>query len=322
MKAIATFAAFAALLPCAPQAATITSGELTRPEGPRHYLLATPQQPAAGKRPLVIVLHGHAGSASLVFGKERLNAPMQQWLNIADREQLLVIAPDGARGSDDKRGWNDCRADAETNPKTDDVGFISALIDKAIAEHGADPARVYAIGTSNGGGMVYRLGVELAPRLAGIAAIAALWPARSLCTEPAQALPVMAVHGTADKITPFDGGEVGHFLLRGRGSAISVERTLAIWRKVDQLPDAAQEGALPRRRESGDTSARRYVWGADPQGMQVEFIKVEKGGHTEPSIGHRMQWYVNALLGAQNADFETAEEAWAFFRNKKREPRP
>jgi polyhydroxybutyrate depolymerase len=314
-------ALIAALLPCALQAATITPGDVPRPEGPRHYLLAEPQQPAtdkASKRPLVIVLHGHTGSGSLVFGKERLNAPMQQWLAIADREQLLVIAPDGVKGSDDKRGWNDCRADAGTNPKTDDVGFIGALIDKAIAEHNADPARVYVVGTSNGGGMSYRLGVELAPRLAGIAAIAALWPAKSLCAAPAQPLPVLVIHGTADKIAPYAGGEVGHFLLRGRGSAISVDDTLGIWRQVDHLPDAPQESALPHRSDSGNTSARRYVWGQNPQGLQVEFIKVEKGGHSEPSIRYRMQWYVNALLGAQNADFESAEEAWRFFRDKHR----
>lgn len=315
MKIIAALAAF---LPCALHAATITSGELPRPEGPRHYLLATPEEPAAGKRPLVIVLHGHGGSASLVFGRERLNAPMQQWLTIADREQVLVIAPDGARGSDDKRGWNDCRADAATNPKTDDVGFISALIDKAIAGHNADPARVYVMGTSNGGGMAYRTGVELAPRLAGIAAFAALWPASSLCAAPTHALPVMVVHGTADKITPYAGGEVGHFLLRSRGSAISVDKTLAIWRQVDHLAGDADESTLPYRSDSGGTSARRYVWGKDPQGMQVEFIKVDQGGHSEPSIAHRMQWYANALLGAQNADFESAEEAWAFFRDKRR----
>jgi polyhydroxybutyrate depolymerase len=304
-----------AFLPCSLQAATITSADLQRPEGPRHYLLATPQQTASGKRPLVIVLHGHTASASVVFGKERLNAPMQQWLAIADREQVLVIAPDGSKGSDDKTGWNDCRADAGTNPKTDDVGFINALIDKAIQEHNADPARVYVMGTSNGGGMTYRVGVELAPKIAGIAAVAALWPAKSLCAAPTQPMPVLVVHGTADKIAPYAGGEVGHFLLRGRGSAISVDDTLALWRKVDKLPDAAQESALPHRPESGDTSARRYVWGA---GRQVEFIKVEKGGHSEPSIAHRMQWYVNALLGAQNADFETAEEAWNFFRDKHR----
>jgi polyhydroxybutyrate depolymerase len=317
MKILA--AALAALLPCALHAATITSAEISRPEGTRHYLLAEPQLPATGKRPLVLVLHGHMGSANLVFGRERLRDPFQQWLAIADREQVLVIAPDGAKGSDSKAGWNDCRADATTSPKTDDVGFISALIDKAIADHNADPSRVYVMGMSNGGGMTYRLGVEMGPRLAGIVAMAAVWPAKSLCPAPSTPLPVMVIHGTADKIVPYGGGDIGGRMLHGRGTSLGVEQTLALWRKLDQLPDAPQQdAALPHRKESGDTSAHRYVWGGDPRGLQVELIKVDKGGHTVPSIQHRMQWIADLLLGAQNADFESAEEAWRFFRDKRR----
>jgi len=313
-------AAFSTLLPCALHAATITSIDMSRPEGARHYLMAEPQQPAAGKRPLVLILHGHAGSANLVFGRERLRVPMQQWLAIADREQVLVIAPDGAKGGDNKSGWNDCRADATTSPKTDDVGFIGALIDKAIAEHGADPSRVYVMGMSNGGGMTYRLGVELGSRLAGIAAMAAVWPAKSICPAPSTPLPVMVIHGTADKIVPYGGGDIGGMLLHGRGTSLPVEQTLALWRKLDQLPDAAtQDADLPHRKESGNTTAHRYVWGSDPRGLQVEFFRVDKGGHTEPSIQHRLQWYADFLLGAQNADFESAEEAWRFFRDKRRQ---
>jgi polyhydroxybutyrate depolymerase len=311
--------ALLAALSGAAQAATIISAEVSRPEGPRHYLLAEPQQPASGKRPLVLVLHGHMGSADLVFGRERLRDPFQRWLAIADREQVLVIAPDGAKGSDNKAGWNDCRADATTSPKTDDVGFISALIDKAIADHNADPSRIYVMGMSNGGGMTYRLGVEMAPRLAGIVAMAAVWPAKSLCPAPNMPLPVMVIHGTADKIVPYGGGDIGGRMLHGRGTSLGVEQTLALWRKLDQLPDAAtQDAALPHHKESGDTSAHRYVWGGDPRGLQVELIKVEKGGHTVPSIQHRMQWIADFLLGAQNADFESAEEAWRFFRDKRR----
>jgi polyhydroxybutyrate depolymerase len=317
MNPIAAIALAAALLGSASHAATITAADIARPEGSRHYLLATPQSASAALHPLVIVLHGHAASSATVFGKDRVQGPMQQWLTIADREQVLVLAPDGAKGSDDKRGWNDCRADASTNPHTDDVGLIGALIDQAVAEHHADPARVYVIGTSNGGGMVYRLGIEMGPRLAGLAAVAALWPADSLCPAPKHALPLLVVHGTADKITPYAGGEVGHFLLKGRGSAISVDDTLALWRKVDQLPPAASESALPHRGDSGDTSVRRFVWGGDPAQAQIEFFKVQNGGHSEPSIAHRFPWWVNALLGAQNADFEVAEEAWRFFKDKR-----
>ncbi|MES2127001.1 MAG: PHB depolymerase family esterase [Pseudomonadota bacterium] len=304
------------------QAATITSVDLARPDGNRHFLMATPDQAATGKRPLVIVLHGHAGSARQVFGKEYINAPMQVWLEVADRDNVLVIAPDGARGSDEKRGWNDCRGDASTNPHTDDVGFIGAIIDKAIAEHSADPSRVYVMGTSNGGGMVLRLAAEMAPRLAGAAAIAATWPAKSLCAAPQLPVPLLLVHGTADKIAPFGGGEVGHFLLRGRGSAISAVDTVALWRAAAKLPPSSVDTVFLHRDAGDHTRATRYVWGLDPHQVQVEFIKVENGGHSEPSIRRRMQWVVTALVGAQNGDVETVEEAWSFFKDKRASTAP
>ena len=298
-------------------AALIISGSIARPEGSRHYLLATPRQAAPGKRPLVIVLHGHGSSASQVFGADHLHPPMLEWLAIAEREQVLVIAPDGARGSDEQRGWNDCRADAPTNPRTDDVGFIGALIDKAVAEHDADPSRVYVTGTSNGGGMAYRLGAEMAPRLAAIAAIAALWPVESLCPMPQQALAVLLVHGTADKIAPYAGGEVGHFLLHGRGSGLSAVDTLAIWRNLAGLPDVPADSSFASRAVSGNTSTQRSLWGVDPQRLQIEFVKVNNGGHTEPSIRHRLPWVYTALLGAQNGDVEIADETWDFFKDKR-----
>jgi polyhydroxybutyrate depolymerase len=310
---------FAALALCASasRAAQITSAEIARPEGLRHYLLATPEQAQSGKRALVIVLHGHGGSASLLTGRNHINSAMRVWLEVADREQVLVLAPDGAKGSDDKRGWNDCRADATTNPHTDDVGLIGALIDKAVAEHQADPARVYVIGTSNGGAMAYRLATEIGARLAGIAAISALWPANSLCPMPSRPLPVLIVHGTADKVVPYAGGEVGHFLLRGRGSAISAPAALELWRNLAKLAGAPVETTFAHRDAGDATRAHRSVWGADPAGMQLEFIRIENGGHTEPSIRHRLHWMYVALVGAQNGDVETVEEAWRFFKDKR-----
>jgi polyhydroxybutyrate depolymerase len=288
-------------------AAVVSAETMARPEGARHYWLAAPQQAAAGKRPLVIVLHGHAGSGAKLLGKDGADLPMRAWLDIADREQLLVIAPDGAKGSDNMSGWNDCRSDATTNPH----------IDKAVAGHDADPARIYVMGTSNGGGMVYRLAMEMAPRLAAIAAIAAPWPANSLCPMPRQALPALIVHGTADKLVPYRGGEIGNLLLRGRGTAIGVDDTVALWRKLAKLPAGSTDTTFPHRDDSGATIARRVVWGDDARGMQIELIRIEGGGHTEPSIRHRLRWAYTFLLGAQNGDLELAEEAWRFFRDKR-----
>jgi len=300
-------------------AAQVSAAEMARPEGQRSYLIATPEHAAAGLRPLVILLHGHGGSGKQVFGQERIHSPMRVWLDIAEREQLVVIAPDGLRGKDNLPGWNDCRSDSTTNPHADDAGFIAALIERAVAQHRADPARVYVMGMSNGGGMVYRLASEIPGKLAAFAAVAAPSAVASLCPAPSHPLPALIVHGTDDKIVPFNGGDVGGAFLRGRGKTGSAPDAVALWRKLDQLNGAPVETTFPQRGDSG-TTATRTLWGADPRQLQVEFIRVEHGGHTEPSLQQPLQWAVRALLGRQNDDFEMAEEAWSFFRDKRASP--
>jgi polyhydroxybutyrate depolymerase len=156
--------------------------------------------------------------------------------------------------------WNDCRGDASTNATTDDVGFIGAVIDAAVAELGADPRRVYVFGYANGGGMAYRLGIELTARIAALGVQSALMPAKSRCAAPARPVSVFVLHGTGDPIAPYGGGEVGNWLTRGRGSGISAEATVALWRKVDGLPDTPATLRFPHLRADDPTSATRTVW--------------------------------------------------------------
>gem|GEM_PF-3742620 len=85
-----------------------------------------------------------------------------------EQQKVMLIAPDGIKASNDKRAWNDSRADATSNASADVIGFLAVLIDSAIAEFGADQQRIYVFGTSNGGGMAYRAGIELGPKLAAI----------------------------------------------------------------------------------------------------------------------------------------------------------
>lgn len=298
-------------------AATVSAETMARPEGTRHYLLVQPAQAGTDKLPLVIVLHGHSGSAAQALGQGRIDDPGVAWLAIADREHLLVLAPDGLKGSDGKQGWNDCRADATTNPAADDVGYIGALIDRAIAEYHADPERVFVTGISNGGSMTYRAAIELGPRLAAVAVMSASMPAHSLCAAPSHALPLLLTHGTADKLAPYAGGEVGSWLLKGRGSDIGVEASVKLWRELDRLQDTPAVSVVPHRDPGDATRATRYLWGADPRQLQVELLKIDGGGHMPPSVAHRLPWLLASLLGAQNGDVEFTEEAWTFFKDKR-----
>ncbi|MDQ2989102.1 MAG: hypothetical protein M3R60_08385, partial [Pseudomonadota bacterium] len=284
----------------------------------RHYIVAEADGKSQQKRPLVILLHGHGATAAMMLGLASFGGyKTQAWSTLAAREDILILAPDGVKASDGKSAWNDCRGDASTNATTDDVGLIAALIDTAIAQFNTDPERIYVFGASNGGGMAYRVGIELAPRIAAIGVQSGLMPAQSACPAPSHPLSVFILHGTADEIAPYAGGKVGHWLLHGRGSGIGAEASADLWRQLARLPPAPAVYRFPHLHPDDKTSATRYVWGADPAGIQVEFLKIDGGGHTGSAKQGELPWLLRKLVGEMNHDIDTAEEAWSFFKSKR-----
>jgi polyhydroxybutyrate depolymerase len=299
-------------------AVTISDHLLARPEGQRHFIAVEAEGKPKAKRPLLILLHGHGGSAAVMVGlKSFAGYKSQAWTALAERENILVLAPDGVKGSDDKHSWNDCRSDAPTNTSTDDVGFIGALIDTAIARFDADPERVYVYGVSHGGAMAYRAGIELAPRLAAIGVQSGLMAAQNACPAPSHPLSVFIEHGTADEIVPYAGGKAGSWMLHGRGTTLGAEQAVSIWRTLAKLPGTAVTNRFPHLRSDDPTSATRYVWGADPAGVQVEFLRIDGGGHIEAAKNDELPWLLRKLLGNMNHDVDTVEETWAFFKTKR-----
>jgi polyhydroxybutyrate depolymerase len=309
----------ASLLGCqSAHAATISDHQLARPEGTRHYLLMQPEGLSATLRPVVILLHGHGASAAWMLGQDSFGGyRSEDWIKLAASKKVMLIAPDGIKASDGKQAWNDCRADATTNAPSDDVGFLAALIDQAIAEFGADPRRIYVFGTSNGGGMAYRAGIELGPRLAAIGIQSSLMAARSNCKPPSHPLSVFFTHGTADKIAPYAGGEVRAFGLTGRGSGVSIDESVAAWRTLAGLADTPSVYRYPHLQAGDSTSATRLTWGADPAQLQVELLRVDGGGHTGSSRTENLNWLLRKLVGEMNHDVDTPEAAWNFFEHKR-----
>lgn len=299
-------------------AVTVTDHTLARPEGPRHYIAVEADGKPKAKRPVVILLHGHGESAAVMVGLASLAGyRTHAWSTLAERENILLLAPDGVKGSDDKQSWNDCRSDAPTNATVDDVGLIAALIDTAVSRFDADPARFYVYGVSHGGAMAYRAAIELAPRLAAIGVQSGPMAAKTVCAAPTHPLPVFIEHGTADAIVPYAGGEAGSWFLRGRGTTLGTEQTVAIWRQLAGLPDTPAVYRFPHLHPDDPTSATRYVWGADPAGVQVEFLTIEGGGHVEADRNNTLPWLLRKLAGEMNHAVDTADEAWAFFRTKR-----
>jgi polyhydroxybutyrate depolymerase len=317
LKIVVAFVAVTLLAQQANAAPPIESRTMARPEGMRNYLVMRPSSATSELRPLLILLHGHGGSAEFMLGQVPiLGYSTLAWRQIAEREGILVIAPNGVDGADGNSAWNDCRADAASNSTADDVGFISALIDRAILEYHADPKRIYVFGHSNGGGMAYRLGIELAPRLAAIGVQSMLMPARSSCKPAAFPMPVFVSHGTQDQVIPYGSEAMGGAVLTGRGTGLSAEESVAVWRHLAALPETPGIYQFPHLNPTDPTSATRFVWGSDPNGLQVCFLRIEGGGHVHASKTEEFPLQLRKLVGEMNHDVDTAEEVWSFFKGK------
>lgn len=89
--------------------------------------------------------------------------------------------------------------------------------------------------------MALRMAIERPREIAGVAAIVAAMPAKSQCAEPRVSVPVLFMNGTEDPILPFPGGP----MRQGRGSVLSAEQSVEIWRRLAGASLPAKAIALP-----------------------------------------------------------------------------
>jgi polyhydroxybutyrate depolymerase len=284
----------------------------------REYLLASPVASHTDSRPLVILLHGHLGTARNALGAGTRPSPLSAWLDIVDREQILVVALQGLKGPDGQTGWHDCRKDAAGNPRADDVKFASTVARELIASGRADPRRLYVMGMSNGAMMSQRLAVEMQPAPAAITAVAGTIALGGECRDPTHPVSVLIIHGTDDPLVPYAGGPVGFGGHGQRGAVLGAEATRDLWRRVDGLKQVAPVAKSFAHLGADATRVRSVSYGPDT-GPQVELVTIEHGGHIEPSLRFHYGPLYEHLVGLQNRDFESAEHAWAFFAPKHRE---
>ncbi|MBI3778439.1 MAG: hypothetical protein HY274_05955 [Gammaproteobacteria bacterium] len=165
--------------------------ELTFDGLKRRYIVHVP--PAYdGKTPAPVVIMFHGGG-----GKARGAMSETGWSAKADKEYFLAVYPEGVPRDPSRhasfvanpQSWNDGSSRAilaAAQKNIDDVGFIQAMLDDLSARLRVDSRRIYATGFSNGASMTFRVGRELATRLAAIAPVAG----SDWLEQPAPARPV------------------------------------------------------------------------------------------------------------------------------------
>ncbi|MGA1434720.1 MAG: alpha/beta hydrolase family esterase [Candidatus Kapaibacteriota bacterium] len=258
-------------------------------------------------KPIVFLFHGNGGSADGIAGLKKVKAPYLPWFDIAKKEGLILVIPDGMIGPEKSQGWNDCRNDAPRIPSTDDVEFINVLLDTLQKSLRYDTRKVYMVGTSNGGHFVMRLAQEIPHRMTAFASIISTYAASSKCTSSSVPVSALFMNGTADPLIPYTGGKTEN------GSIISTDSIISYWiyrNGTNKQPTISQ---FPSK---GNTKVVSFHYQHGMNDTEVMLYKVENGGHIEPSKRERYSFLWTSFVGAQNEDIESAEEIWSFFKEK------
>lgn len=283
----------------------------------REFSYFIPNDADSKRLPIVIYLHGHGDSMRHMLGKGFVKSASSKWMDVANREGFMVMYPLGLKGTGrrPKTGWNDCRGDASGNPRGDDIKFIRELIDFAVNEKNGDRNRVYVTGMSNGGHMTMRVAMEMSSEVAAVAPIVALLPRSNKCQKPANPVPILMMHGTADPIAPFEGGSMAG----GRGEVMSARETANTWVRWNRLENVPERTLGVQDKTSSDNSRIvTRVREASPGGNAVIAYEIQGAGHTEPSRSAKMNRLLKRVQGNQNNDIEMAETIWDFFKTRNR----
>mgnify|MGYP001217556641 CR=1 FL=1 len=225
----------------------------------RTYVLHVPPAPQFG---LVINLHG-----SGMTGADQ--AALTNYNAVADRFGFVVAYPDGIDLS-----WADGRgASIPDRQGVDDVGFLSALIDRLTRDFAIPPGRVFVTGMSAGGFMANRLACDRADLVAAVAPVAGTLGAGVPCA-PSKPVSMLQIHGTGDAVVPFGGGP-----MVGRGGPSEIISAPALaerWRQADGCPGpfVAQAAAGPVQRTDAAGCAG---------GTEVSLVRIDGGGHVWPA---------------------------------------
>lgn len=201
--------------------------------GARGAFLYTPPGLPAGPAPLVVMLHGCTQTPASFAAGSQMNSE-------ADRHGFLVLYPEQSRSENPQGCWNWFEARHQARDAGEPAAIVDA-IDRARGLAELDPARVFVAGLSAGGAMAAVLAATHPDRFAAAAVHSGLpYGAASGMGEAfgamaqgapggdvtramgrhARPLPLLVVHGTADRtVAPVNGEKLLAQWARANGVA-------------------------------------------------------------------------------------------------------
>ena len=235
---------------------------------------------------LIFVLHGSGGNG-LKAMKSAANL-----FDIANKENLLILFPDGYL-----KNWNECRKNAPAAANVENIDeniFFSKMIDYCGTKYFINRQKVFAIGTSGGSHMVYKLAMTMPEKFKAITAIVANLPeANNMdCIEKKAPIAVMIINGTNDLTNPYNGG----ISAKNKGLVVSTEDTFHYWATINGYKGSPSMEKLPDLEPDGKT-IEKYTFKQKGK-PEVVLLKIINGEHNNPK------------------DIDVFLESWNFFKRQ------
>ena len=237
--------------------------------------------------PLVLNLHGLGSNASQqeLYGDFR---------GIADTANFIIVSPNGTL-TVLGQSWNNF---VTPGIGVDDVGFLSALIDKVSSKYSINKNRIYSTGMSNGGFMSYDLACFLNTRIAAIASVTgSMIDSHLKACKVNRPTPIMEIHGTTDNVVSYTG--TGGIL-----NSTQIDTLVNFWVKLNKCT-APVITQLPNTSTTDGSTVEHQVFKNGKNGSSVELYKVIGGGHSWPGN--------TVVVSGSNQDFNASKEIWRFF---------
>ncbi len=256
---------------------------------------------ATANCPLVFGFHGGG-----IRGVSGAQFDQQSKLSAAAAQRGFILVLPNAR----EVNWNDGRP--EVGETADDVAFVKAILAAVRTEKlGIDRSRIFATGMSNGGHMSFRLACEMADTFRAIAPVAAtLGTVTAARCRPARPISVLNIVGTADPISPYDGGMIRYRNGKSRGEILSSDATFAFWAKADGCRAPATRSTADA--DPGDgTSVITEMHVGCAGGSVVERRSIVGGGHVWP--GETPKGIVAMMVGHPTRELAGTDTVLDFF---------
>lgn len=252
----------------------------------REYGYYLPSGIAGTNPPLVVYLHGAGGIAwPELVGKG--------FADIAEREKFILAMPQALKGTisgETVIQWN-----AHDALAWDDALFINGMIDTLISKYNINSKKLYVSGMSNGGFMTFYMAGRTG-RFAAIAPMSGLFSYNIFNTFTTDwPMPLVYIHGTADSIVRYNGGQGG----------ISVDDVMNFWilhNGCDTVPVITN---LPDINPYDGSTVTLYDYSGQWPRTEIRLYRINGGGHS-----------VAGYEPGSNQDIKSFEVIWSFFKTK------